>query len=316
MQDETAAPSRRHAIPVLLVGGLLALIGAVLIIGGIWLAAIGGSIYYLLAGFGLAASGVLLVRGRSLGAWLYAAIWLLTIIWALWEVGLNGWALIPRVVGPSVLLVLVLLILPIVEGWRWRTALGASAAFVLLLVISGFVISRVNQPHIGALPGVIASTVADPSLLKPGTDWPAYGGSHASQRYSPLRQITPENVSRLERAWLYHTGDMPEGDLKDSKYGAETTPLKVGNTLYLCSAMNVLIALDPATGQQRWRFDPKVSDEWIPYTAACRGVAYYVTPGAAAESECAARIFEGTLDGRLIAVDARTGRPCSGFGTN
>jgi quinoprotein glucose dehydrogenase len=316
MQETTAAPSRSHSIPVLLVGGVLALIGLVLTIGGGWLAAIGGSIYYLLAGLGLMASGVLLIRCKSIGAWIYVGIWGLTIIWALWEVGLDGWALIPRVVGPSALLVLVLLILPIVQGWRWRTALGVSAAIVLLLVVSGFAISRVNQPYIGALPGVIASTVADPSLQKPGTDWPAYGGSHASQRYSPLNQITPENVSKLERAWLYSTGDMPKGDPGESKYGAETTPLKVGNTLYLCSAMNILIALDPATGKQRWRYDPKISDEWIPYTAACRGVAYHATPGAAADSECAARIIEGTLDGRLIAVDARTGRPCSGFGAN
>ena len=315
MQDETTAPSRARTIPVLLLGGLLALIGAVLTAGGSWLAAIGGSIYYLLAGLGLVASGVLLVRSRLLGAWIYVGIWVLTVIWALWEAGLNGWALIPRVVGPSVLLVLVLLLLPILARWRWRTALGVSATVVGLLVVSAFAISRVNQPYIGALPGVIASTTADPSLLKPGTDWPAYGGSHASQRYSPLRQITPANVSRLERAWLYNTGDMPK-DPKDSKYGAETTPLKVGDTLYLCSAMNVLIALDPATGKQRWRYDPKVSDEWIPYTAACRGVAYHATLGTAADNECAARIVEGTLDGRLIAVDARTGKPCSGFGTN
>ena len=315
MQDETTAPSRARTVPVLLLGGLLALIGAVLTAGGSWLAAIGGSIYYLLAGLGLVASGVLLVRSRLLGAWIYVGIWVLTVIWALWEAGLNGWALIPRVVGPSVLLVLVLLLLPILARWRWRTALGVSATVVGLLVVSAFAISRVNQPYIGALPGVIASTTADPSLLKPGTDWPAYGGSHASQRYSPLRQITPANVSRLERAWLYNTGDMPK-DPKDSKYGAETTPLKVGDTLYLCSAMNVLIALDPATGKQRWRYDPKVSDEWIPYTAACRGVAYHATLGTAADNECAARIVEGTLDGRLIAVDARTGKPCSGFGTN
>ena len=315
MQDETTAPSRARTIPVLLLGGLLALIGAVLTAGGSWLAAIGGSIYYLLAGLGLVASGVLLVRSRLLGAWIYVGIWVLTVIWALWEAGLNGWALIPRVVGPSVLLVLVLLLLPILARWRWRTALGVSATVVGLLVVSAFAISRVNQPYIGALPGVIASTTADPSLLKPGTDWPAYGGSHASQRYSPLRQITRANVSRLERAWLYNTGDMPK-DPKDSKYGAETTPLKVGDTLYLCSAMNVLIALDPATGKQRWRYDPKVSDEWIPYTAACRGVAYHATLGTAADNECAARIVEGTLDGRLIAVDARTGKPCSGFGTN
>ena len=212
MPDTTAAHMRAPPIPVVAVGALLALIGVVLAIGGVWLAAIGGSLYYLLAGAGLIGSGVLLIRGKSLGAWAYLAIWVLTILWALWEVGLNGWALIPRVIGPSVLLVLVLLILPVVARVRWRTALGTSAAVVALLIASGFIISRVNQPHIGALPGVIASTVSDPSLLKPGTDWPAYGGSYASQRYSPLDQITPANVAKLERVWLYHTKDMPQGD--------------------------------------------------------------------------------------------------------
>ncbi|HEY1146446.1 MAG TPA: membrane-bound PQQ-dependent dehydrogenase, glucose/quinate/shikimate family, partial [Allosphingosinicella sp.] len=81
-------------------------------------------------------------------------------------------------------------------------------------------------------------------------------------------------------------------------------------------AKNILISLDPATGKERWRFDPKVADEFIPYTAACRGVSYYAVPGATAETPCATRIIEGTLDGRLVAVDARTGRPCADFGRN
>ncbi|AQR72828.1 membrane-bound PQQ-dependent dehydrogenase, glucose/quinate/shikimate family [Sphingomonas sp. LM7] len=315
MPDAIIGQTRRHPLPAMLVGGLLALIGAVLAIGGVWLAVIGGSVYYLLAGLALVGSGVLLVRGRPLGAWIYIGVWALTMIWALWEAGLDGWALIPRVVGPSVLLILVLLLLPTLSRWQWRTALGASATVVLLLVIGGFAISRINQPAIGALPGVIASSVADPSPLRPGTDWPAYGGSYAAQRYSPLAQITPDNVGKLKRVWLYNTGDLPK-DMKDNKYGAETTPLKVGDTLYLCSAKNILIALDPATGKQRWRYDPQVPDAWIPYTAACRGVAYHAVAGAAADSECATRIVEGTLDARIIAVDARTGRPCPGFGTN
>ena len=109
---------------------------------------------------------------------------------------------------------------------------------------------------------------------------------------------------------------MPDGDPAESKYGAETTPLKVGDTLYLCSATNILIALDPATGVERWRHDPQVPDAWIPYTAACRGVSYYAVPDANSGSACATRIIEGTLDGRLIAVDARTGQPCGGFGSN
>lgn len=317
MPQSSAARSRNRSLLVTIVGAILAVIGLVLAIGGTWLAFLSGSPFYLLAGLLLLASGYFLIRGRALGAGLYTATYLFALIWGLAEAGLDGWALIPFVVGPTILLVLVLLTLPLLrpERWRWRTAFGAVAGVALILAAAGFAISRINLPEAGALPGVAASSVADPSLLRPGSDWPAYGGSYAAQRYSPLGEITPANVGRLERAWIYHTGDMPAGDPKDSKYGAETTPLKIGDTLYLCSATNILIALDPATGKQRWRYDPQVSDEWIPYTAACRGVAYYAVPGAAANTSCATRIIEGTLDGRLIAIDARTGRPCAGFGT-
>src|SRR3546814_9665779 len=88
----------------------------------------------------------------------------------------------------------------------------------------------------------------------------------------------------LERAWTYRTGDLPE-----RRWGAETTPLKIGDTLYLCSARNVLIALDAVTGEERWRFDPKVPDDAIPYTAACRGVSYYDARIAAAPAAIPAR---------------------------
>ena len=302
-----------RSLLVLIVGGLLAVIGLILTIGGIWLAALGGSIYYLLAGIGLIAAGVLMMGGRPLGAYVYLAVFALTLVWALWEVGLNPWALIPRVVGPMVLAILVLLVLPLLEPrrWRWTTAFVAVAG-VLLLSLIGILVSPGYLKHGPAgLPPTRAAAMADPSLMPIGADWPAYGGTYSARRFSPLAQITPENVGRLERAWVYHTRDLPK-----ERWGAETTPLKVGDSLYLCSAKGIMISLDPVTGRERWRFDPQVSDEWIPYTAACRGVAYYAAPGAAANSPCAARIIEGTLDGRLIAVDARTGRLCADFGTN
>src|SRR3546814_10319675 len=120
--------------------------------------------------------------------------------------------------------------------------------------------------------------------MQVGADWPAYGGTDGAQRYSPLNQINRSNAARLERAWVYRTGDIPEED-----WGAETTPLKIGDTLYLCSARNVLIALDAVTGEERWRFDPKVPDDAIPYTAACRGVSYYDARIAAAPAAIPAR---------------------------
>ena len=297
---------------------LLALIGAVLALGGAWLAVLGGSLYYVFAGLGLLGAGFLLFRGRSAGVWLYVAVFVLTLLWALWEVGLDGWGLVPRVFGPAVLLILVLLALPLLSParWRWRKAFAAVAGVVLLLVAGGLLAAVANRDEPGPLPPTLAAAMPDSAVMTVGADWPAYGGSYSARRYSPLAQITPDNVGRLERAWVYHTRDLPPEGSGDSNYGAETTPLKIGNTLYLCSAKNILIALDAATGRERWRFDPQVPDENIPYTAACRGVVYHSVADAPPGAACATRIIEGTLDARLIAVDARTGRPCADFGTN
>src|SRR5687768_169149 len=118
------------AVRILAVG--LALIGLVLAIGGGWLLSLGGSFYYLLAGLGLIASGVMLFRLNPLGAWIYVGVFVLTVLWALWEVGLNGWALVPRVIAPAVLLILVIACFPALDGRRGRwLALGGAAVFVV-----------------------------------------------------------------------------------------------------------------------------------------------------------------------------------------
>ncbi|HWW28360.1 MAG TPA: membrane-bound PQQ-dependent dehydrogenase, glucose/quinate/shikimate family, partial [Caulobacter sp.] len=117
MAMASLASSRRSVggWAVMLLGVVLALIGLTLAVGGAWLVALGGSAYYVLAGLGLLVSGVLLVRLRPFGAWSYIAVFVATVAWALWEVGLNGWALVPRVIAPTVLLVLVLAALPVVD---------------------------------------------------------------------------------------------------------------------------------------------------------------------------------------------------------
>ncbi|WP_245198487.1 pyrroloquinoline quinone-dependent dehydrogenase [Jiella mangrovi] len=148
-----------------------------------------------------------------------------------------------------------------------------------------------------------------------GSDWPFWGGGPMATRFSPLDQITPDNVDGLEKIWTYRTGDMPSGKT-EGKYSPEGTPLKVGDALYICSAMNILSSVDAKTGEERWRYDPKVAPEAIPYGASCRGVAYYKTPDAPDDQACATRIIEGTLDARLVAVDAKTGEPCADFGDN
>jgi quinoprotein glucose dehydrogenase len=294
------------------------MLGLVLAVGGGWLIFLGGSFYYFCAGTALVGAGYLLAQGRAEGAWLYLFIFVSTLVWAWWEVGFNGWALVPRVVGPLVLLLLMIPVSLRLRSFRpgHGKAFGAITVCILLAAGCGFAVDHILKAAVAA--GVVppqAEGMADPSPLQTGSDWPAYGGSYSARRYSPLTQINRENVVRLARAWTFHTGDLPNERTKNT-YGAETTPLKVGDALYLCTPKNILIALDPKTGKERWRFDPKVPDENIPFTAACRGVAYYVVPNVDPAQPCATRIIEGTLDARVIAVDAKTGSPCDQFGNN
>lgn len=150
-------------------------------------------------------------------------------------------------------------------------------------------------------------------MAEAGKDWPAWGGSIHATRFSPLDQITPDNVGKLTKVWEFESGDLPSEAAK-GKYSPEVTPLKVGETLYMCTPKNVLIAIDAATGEEEWRYDPVVPDDAIPYGATCRGVSFYHDPKASEGDLCADRIIEGTLDARLIAVDSKLGQPCDDFG--
>jgi quinoprotein glucose dehydrogenase len=147
-------------------------------------------------------------------------------------------------------------------------------------------------------------------------EWTSYGGDAGGTRYAGLAQITPDNVERLRVAWIFHTGDSRRGEVfRDTAFAA--TPILVEDSLVFCTPFNEVIALDPGTGRPRWRHDPQVRTDLRPgnhYT--CRGVAYWRDPLAESGSVCASRIFEGTTDGRLIALDARSGRPCDAFGRN
>lgn len=310
----------RSPWPVLLLALIIGLIGSILFFGGAYLIYVGGSPYYALAGLGLLATAGLLWRGSVLALWVYVVVYATTLLWAIWEAGFDGWAQVPRVIAPTVLLLFVIAATPVLAPRlaNWRSVLAADAVIVVLVAAIALILPNPNvTTYAGALPPAgPANAMSDPSLWRAGADWPAYGGSNSARRYSPLDQITPDNAGKLQRVWSIHTGDLPQSTFAEGKYGAETTPLKVGNALYLCTPKNILISLDAATGKERWRYDPRVSDDWIPYTAACRGVTYYDLPGVASTELCASRIIEGTLDARLIAVDANTGAPCENFGDN
>jgi quinoprotein glucose dehydrogenase len=293
---------------------VIATIGVTLTIGGGWLLSLGGSPYYLIAGVLMLASALSLFRGRMLGAWIYIGTFVLSAIWGFAEARGNAWAMIPWLVAPLVLLVAVLLVMPTLTPARnrWKYA-GAGIAVAILFVVASFAMLGNNASAVAALPTQSSPGMTDPSGIATGANWTAYGGTNAAWRYSPLSQINPDNVGRLQKVWEVHTGGMPASADYQKLYGTENTPLKIGNLLYMCTAKNVVVAIDAATGKQAWRTDPHVPDAWIPYTTACRGVSYYAVPGAAANSLCAGRIIEGTMDSRLIELDAMTGKPCTEF---
>ena len=146
--------------------------------------------------------------------------------------------------------------------------------------------------------------------------WQYYGGDAGGARHAASRQITPENVDQLEIAWTYRTGELGVGFLRAEKLSFEATPILVGDTLYLSTPTNIVIALDAATGKFRWRHDPKIPRHLHYAEATSRGVAWWTDEEADANARCSQRIFVGTLDARLIALDARYGAPCADFGNN
>ena len=146
--------------------------------------------------------------------------------------------------------------------------------------------------------GAAILAVAVLPQLQGQTDWPSYGHDPGQSRYSPLNQIHARNVGRLRRAWVYHTGETGRQ--------FETTPLVVGDTMYLTTQNQRVVALDPLTGREIWTYEPKVAR-----AREHRGVSYW--PG---DAQTPARVILGTGDGRLIALDAHTGKPVPRFGDN
>ncbi len=293
---------------------LFAIIGLVIGGGGVWLLLLGGSWFYAFAGLMFLLTAFFLWRRSPNALWIYAAFIVAALVWALWETGLDWWALVPR--GGIIILLGIWLAMP----WIMRqlrpgrkklptSRYAAPLVATLTIAIVVAVVSMFNDPHDvgGTLPtDVIAQS---PNLGEKSTagDWPDYGRTEFGQRYSPLNQINVTNVSKLEEAWRFRTGDMKgPDDVGETTY--EVTPLKIGNTLYLCTPHNHAIALDATTGKEKWTFDPKVGLNGDRQHQTCRGVSYYRDAAAAANASCAQRIYLPTSDARLIALDASTAR--------
>jgi quinoprotein glucose dehydrogenase len=150
----------------------------------------------------------------------------------------------------------------------------------------------------------------------PDTGWPTYGNDPGGTRYSPAKQIDLSNVAQLKVAWTYRTGALPYDADLDKKAAFETTPILVDGKLFLSTPYDHVIALNAVTGAKLWEFDPKLEHPYGFSEVTSRGVSAWRDPAAKPGKVCGLRIFIGTLDARLIALDGETGKPCADFGTN
>lgn len=313
-----------------LTGIVFILIGLFLLVGGIYLAQLGGSWYYQIFGGGMILVGILTIKSHRAALGLFAMMLLLSGVWALWEVGLNWWQLVPRlwvwfVIG-------LILLLP---WWRKPLTGDGQTKKMTLLPISVGLIAVLGVASLFNSPGVLKGNINNPPApaVNPdqiaGADWVAYGGTNAGLHYSSLAQITPSNIAQLKEVWRVRTGDLPTAD-DPVELTNENTPLKVNDKLYTCTAHGWVLALEPETGKVLWKFNPAISHQgastftgWAHMT--CRGVSYYDADAYLAsqpdtsvaqqvkQSDCPRRLFLPTADARLIALNADTGDLCQGF---
>jgi len=308
---------------MLVLSGIYLLLGLVLLGGGGWLIALGGSWYYALAGLALVALAITTIKNRRLAQWLYAAVLAVTAVWALVESGFSWWPLATRL-GLLMLLAIPLLI-PLQSNRPGVTVLAPVWAVIGVVLLSSLAANPTQiEGQIDASNPLTDASLGD----TPDGSWEAYGRNNYGQRYSPLNQITVDNVGDLELAWQYQTGDMKgPNDVTETTY--EATPLKIGNSLYLCTPHNWLIALDADSGEEQWVYDAQVPPESQRQHQTCRGVSFLPPSNGDAEDlqaqssatsaqdldsmNCDAQLFMPTSDARLIAVDPETGARCANF---
>ncbi|MEM6162190.1 membrane-bound PQQ-dependent dehydrogenase, glucose/quinate/shikimate family [Erwinia sp. P6884] len=297
-------------------GIIVTLCGLLLLVLGIWLTIEGGTPWYIVSGLGILIAGLLILRSKPAGIWLYLASFIATAGWALYEVGLDGWQLMPR------LFALALLGLWLSMPWiihrimlskaQARAGIASGIVYVTALLViffSGWQITDARFVHKTPFPTATQPAAASDA---DNNEWRYYGRNAAGQRFSPLEQITPANVSQLKPVWRYDSGDvMRKGEDKAGReFSYEATPVKVGNSLYLCTPHREVIALDATTGRERWKFTPENDTSANEYLA-CRGVAYSNVP---TDAVCPEKIISTTADARMVALNARTGKPCENFG--
>jgi quinoprotein glucose dehydrogenase len=310
-------------------GAFCLLFGLTLAGGGVWLISIHGSPAYAVVGSGVVITGVLLLVRMRIALWAFASVVLGTFSWAVAEIGFDWWPLAARV--DLFFLLALWLLTPWVAGRLDRGPpaskraailplwLSLTASALVLLIALGSEYHDVSGTLTSGAPGADAAGPSMAADEQPDEDWHDYGRSQFGQRYSPLKQITPANARQLKVAWAFRTGDViGKNDPTETTF--EVTPIKVADTLYLCSQHQRVFALDARTGKLRWSYDPHVKDNPTFQHLTCRGVSYHETEagalnsdGTPAPTDCPRTVFLPVNDGRMIALDADTGTPCDSF---
>jgi quinoprotein glucose dehydrogenase len=188
------------------------------------------------------------------------------------------------------------------QDWQRKNRLWASRILIVIALVVAGSWKTLTHSYVAA------------GDAKQEVDWPAYGRDAGGSRYSPLTQINRANINNLKIAWTYRTGATDVKAAAARKAAFEATPILVDGALYLSTPYNRVIALDPATGAERWTYDPQVKLDQSYSEMTSRGVSAWPAPND--RRKVARRIFAATLDARLIALDAATGKPCADFGEN
>ena len=164
----------------------------------------------------------------------------------------------------------------------------------------------------------VASASQPATPLVPGTPtWDSFHGQLNAQKYSPLTQITADNVGKLTKVWEFHTGDVSDGKGDTPATVWSATPIFANDTLYIGTPFDRLIALDPGTGKEKWHYDTKSSRKALTQPVLKnRGVSYWQAKNPVTGEACQKMVYMGTVDGKLFALDADSGKPCSGFANN
>src|SRR5579863_1019194 len=162
--------------------------------------------------------------------------------------------------------------------------------------------------------GLIAVQTVHGADASAADGWSEYGHDAGGTRFSGARQIDRSNVAQLQLVWTARTGALGQHTNLVRKAAFESTAVLIDGRLYLTTPYDHVLALDPQNGSKLWEFDPGVNLDVDYSEVTSRGVAAWLDPRAQAGAFCRRRLFVGTLDARLIALDGLTGKPCEEFG--